>query len=143
MSENIIKFEKPALDKNEKLDSLIGALESAKAMETAGRDMRIKCEEEIIKIMGCKDEGSFTYKTDQYKVTTLGKLNRSVDWKAYAKIENLFNEGNQPVKHKLELDTKKLKELEKASPQDYALMTKVITTKPYKPAVSFSKLESK
>lgn len=103
-----------------------------KAAEDAHRADRIKIEEELAALVNVKEEGASTTKTDLYKITAKGNLNRSVDWKQYDTIRESIPEQLRPVKLKPELDIPGLRWLESNEPALYRIMVQCITTKPGK-----------
>ena len=117
------------------LDLICQELREAKAAEDAARDKRIACEQSVIELVGLKEEGSTSEKTQFFKVTTTAKLTRALDASAFMAMRDRIPDGVSPVDFVPKLDLKKLRALEQANPGIYQLMTQCITTKPAKPAV--------
>lgn len=112
----------------------------AREAEKEANERRIKLEEELIAILGQKEEGAQTHEVGDYKVTITGKLIRKIDWDLYDKsIAAKIPESLQPVKVKRELDDSGVKYLANNEPQIYRLLAKALTIKPAKTAVNISK----
>ena len=92
-------------------------------------------DKELIAIIGYEVEGSRTYDTGAYKVTTQSKMNRKVDAEAWAEIEEQIPEHLRPVKTKLEVDLKLLRALEAAQPELYQYVCGALITTPAKKSV--------
>lgn len=107
----------------------------AKRAEALARDDRIRIEQEIIAITGCKAEGSKTHQAGEWKVTVTGKLNRTLDRAAWESIASDVPEHLRPVEYKPSLDLKGLRYLESHHPDIYRRVAEAIVTKPGKPAV--------
>lgn len=123
------------------LDLAAQQYREAKAAEAAARDRRIAAEEAIIGILGVKEEGTTSEKTDYFTVKTVGKLNRTLDTAAWEAVRGDVPDGLAPIEYKPALDLKRLRALETANPKVYAIVAAAIVTKPAKPAVSVDLLE--
>lgn len=112
----------------------------AREAEKKANERRVELEEELIAILGQKEEGAQTHEVGDYKVTITGKLIRKIDWDLYDKsIAAKIPESLQPVKVKRELDDTGVKYLANNEPQIYRLLAKALTIKPAKTAVTISK----
>jgi hypothetical protein len=112
----------------------------AREAEKQANERRVELEEELIALLGQKEEGSQTHEVGDYKVTITGKLIRKIDWDLYDKsIAAKIPESLQPVKVKRELDDSGVKYLANNEPQIYRLLAKALTIKPAKTAVNISK----
>lgn len=112
----------------------------ARDAEKKANERRVELEEELIALLGQKEEGSQTHEVGDYKVTITGKLIRKIDWDLYDKsIAAKIPESLQPVKVKRELDDSGVKYLANNEPQIYRLLAKALTIKPAKTAVTISK----
>jgi hypothetical protein len=112
----------------------------AREAEKQANERRVELEEELIALLGQKEEGSQTHEVGDYKVTITGKLIRKVDWDLYDKsIAAKIPESLQPVKVKRELDDSGVKYLANNEPQIYRLLAKALTIKPAKTAVNITK----
>ena len=92
-------------------------------------------DKKLIAIIGFEQEGSRTYDTGAFKVTTQGKLNRSVDEVKYAAIEQQIPEHLRPVRTKQVVDLKLLRALEMAQPELYRYVCGALITKPAKTSI--------
>jgi hypothetical protein len=115
------------------LDMLGQHWREAKAAEDAARAERIRIEDQIIESVGVKEEGTLSRKTDWFKLSTTGKLTRSLDEKAFLALRDRIEDP--PVNYKVTLDLKRLRDLETTNPDAYRLMLSCIETKPAKAAV--------
>ena len=120
----------------ETLHALAECWLAAKRAEESAREERVRIEEEIIALTGCREEGSKTHDAGDWKITVTGKLTRKLDADAWARIESSIPEAMRPVKYAPSLDTKGLRYLEKNEPEIYRLVADAIETKPAKPAIS-------
>lgn len=112
----------------------------AREAEKKANERRVELEEELIAILGQKEEGAQTHEVGDYKVTITGKLIRKIDWDLYDKsIAAKIPESLQPVKVKRELDDSGVKYLANNEPQIYRLLAKALTIKPAKTAVNITK----
>jgi len=115
---------------------IVQGIIDAKNAEDAAKKQRIELEEELVNLVGKKDEGSQTHKIGDYKVTITGKLTRSLDKKVWADIEQSIPHALRPVEYKPSLDTKGLKYLEDNEPEVFRTVSSAVTVKPAKTAVS-------
>ena len=112
----------------------------AREAEKKANERRVELEEELIAILGQKEEGAQTHEVGDYKVTITGKLIRKIDWDLYDKsIAAKIPESLQPVKVKRELDDSGVKYLANNEPQIYRVLAKALTITPAKTAVTISK----
>ena len=112
----------------------------AREAEKKANERRVELEEELIAILGQKEEGAQTHEVGDYKVTITGKLIRKIDWDLYDQsIAAKIPESLQPVKVKRELDDTGVKYLANNEPQIYRLLAKALTIKPAKTAVNITK----
>jgi len=118
-----------------RLDQLSRLLEVTKLNELAAKEARLKVEQDIINLMGVKAEGSYTYKTNQYKVTTIGNVSRKLDVMEYERIKGKIPEELRPVAYKYEIKQSLIHNLQRYHPDLYKQMTRCMTTKENKPSV--------
>lgn len=124
------------------IDDLAEAWVWAKREEVLANARRVEIEQQIIERIGAKFEGAFTAKGDHYKITTTGKLSRSVDWQKYEQdIAPKIPENLRPVDYKPQLNTTGLRYLELNEPEFYRLMTQCISTKSAKTAVTVAPID--
>lgn len=114
---------------------------AAKAEEARAAKKRIALEEEMIALVGQRDEGSQTHNLDGFKVVVESKLNRKIDWKVYDSIEAKIPEDLRPVKIKRELDGTGVKYLQNNEPAIYKQLAKALTITPAKTAVTVTRIE--
>lgn len=113
---------------------------AAKLAEKEANERRVALEEELIGLVGAKEEGAQTHTIGDYKITITGKLNRKLDWEMFdASIAAKIPESLQPVKIKRELDETGVKYIQNNEPQLYKLLAKALTIKPAKTAVTIVK----
>lgn len=120
------------------LDLAIQSLREAKANEEQARNMRLKAEETILQMVGFKEEGTTTIKTEYFKVSTVGKLTRTLLADELQKVQAEMDPKvfGQIVKYKPELSLSGLKAVEKANPEAYSKFIAALVTKPAKASVS-------
>lgn len=112
----------------------------AKLAEKEANERRVALEEELIALVGAREEGSQTHAIGDYKITITGKLIRKLDWEMFdASIAGKIPQELQPVKIKRELDDTGVKYLANNEPQIYRLLAKALTIKPAKTAVTIVK----
>jgi hypothetical protein len=112
----------------------------AKLAEKEANERRVALEEELIALVGAREEGSQTHEIGDYKITITGKLNRKIDWDLFDQsIAAKIPQTLQPVKIKRELDDTGVKYLANNEPQIYKLLAKALTIKPAKTAVTIVK----
>jgi hypothetical protein len=112
----------------------------AKLAEKEANERRVALEEELIALVGAREEGSQTHDIGDYKITITGKLNRKIDWDLFDQsIAAKIPQDLQPVKIKRELDDTGVKYLANNEPQIYKLLAKALTIKPAKTAVTIVK----
>ena len=112
----------------------------AKAEEDKAKAKRIELEEELIGLVGQKQEGSKTHTIGEYKITITGVLKRKIDWDMFdAAIAAKIPESLQPVKIKRELDETGVKFLENNEPQIYKVLLPALTIEPGKTNVKITK----
>ncbi|MFL0802560.1 MAG: hypothetical protein K6L81_02510 [Agarilytica sp.] len=123
------------------IDRLASLLERAKQHHKQAGNFVIEIENEITEICGVEKEGSTTFKGDQYKITTTGKVNRKLI------VEDLDRDYQQLpphikvcIKHKPELIKKNMDNLREADSAAYLTLCKYFTEKPAKNAVSISRV---
>jgi hypothetical protein len=119
--------------------ALVDRLIAAKAAEAEATKNRVAIEQEIIAILGAKEEGAETHDlSNGFKVTITGKLTYSVapdDLDAFiAKCEKAGFDAL--IKHTVALDETKAKKIRATDPKAWRCIGGMITTKAAKTAVS-------
>ena len=126
-----------ATKKPQPVDLLAFELSKAKKLEASAREKRVQIEEQLIELMGVREEGATTNEGNFFKVTTTGKLTRKLDVKAFAEIKSKFRCRPAPVKTTVSLDVRAFKKLAVEEPDLYQLMCETcIETKPAKTSVT-------
>ena len=114
----------------------------AKKAENAAIASRIDLENELIKLLGIKDEGSATHNIDGFKVVITQGVNRKVDLDMLDAIPaNKFPVELRPVKMVRETDVTGVKYLKNNEPELYALLAPALTVKPSKPSVVVTRVD--
>jgi len=118
------------------IDMLVEDLIAAKRVESEANKRRIAIEEQIIKMVGAKEEGATTTElANGLKVTITGKLSYSADMAALQELCAKVPEEFRPIKVKTELDSTGCKFLRANEPVIWAKLSKAITMKPAKTSV--------
>lgn len=120
------------------IDLAAQALRDAKAAEDSARATRLAAEEAVIALLGVKAEGTTTVKTEFFKVSTVGKLTRSLDEAAFRAIADDIPAAfrDRLVRWKPELVASEVRHIEHNEPEVYRVLAQALTVKPAKPAVS-------
>ncbi|MBK8974128.1 MAG: hypothetical protein IPM37_23215 [Hahellaceae bacterium] len=112
---------------------------SAQAHLKTAQAIFAEAEEALVKAIGVKEEGTLTVTIDdQFKVSTTGKINRSLSESVWDAIKSQIPEplAKRLVRYKPALDLKELRYIELNEPAYFALVSKAITAKPAKASVS-------
>ncbi len=124
------------------LDQLSEEYRAAKDAESLARERRYEVERKISELVGTKDEGQITSKTERFKVTAKHKINRTIDAKKWEEIKD----GLDPaialhlIKYKPSLDLKGYRWIRDNDPAAFAIVSKAITSKPAKVGISVEEL---
>lgn len=114
----------------------------AKRREDEARSHRLNCEAKLIELVGLKDEGSKTAKTDFFKITTTAALIRSLTPTGLGLIAREGAEiMDAVIRMKHEISVSGLKTLARDNPAAYGRILPAIVTKPAKPAVKVELLQ--
>lgn len=97
----------------------------------------INIEQQILKIVGAKEEGSMTVHTDAFKIMTTGKLNRTITLKEIDELNAVLPPMICERIYKLRptVDLTQLRYIEQNEPEYAKVIHKHITTKPAKTSV--------
>jgi hypothetical protein len=118
------------------IEELVDQFIGAKAAETAATKQRIAIEEQMIALLGKREEGSETHElSNGFKITITGKQTYSADIDALLEICAKLPEDMRPIKTKTELDSTGAKYLRANEPAIWAKLAKAITIKPAKTSV--------
>ena len=120
---------------NEEAAGLAAALFLLKQEEVKIKKERIEAEEALITILGVKEEGAETHKSDAIKVTVTGTVIRSLDQEKWRKIKSSIPASLRPTVEKATLDIKGVKWLQANEPKYYKTFAKALTSKPGKTSV--------
>lgn len=121
------------------LEQIAEDLFQARLDERKANEQRVKLEEELIALVGAKDEGSQTHTIGDYKVIVEGKLIRKIDWDKFDKlVASKIPVSLHPIKVVREEDVAGIKYLALNEPAMYSILAKALTVKPAKTSVRIS-----
>lgn len=122
-------------DRAEELARAIVVAKQAEAAQTAARR---QLEDELIALLGHKDEGSETHRLGAFKITTTARINRSVDADALAKVRDRLPPAllDRLIDYKPSLRKSELTYIQNNEPEVYAIVAPAIIAKPGKASVS-------
>lgn len=106
-----------------------------KAEEEAARDRRIALEEELIKQLGVKPEGSKTHDLGEFKVTLTGNVLRTLGKEVWESIKDKLPPEVRPVIYEPKLDVVGTKWLQANQPENYKILARALTIRPGKVGV--------
>lgn len=119
------------------IEFLAQQLVAAKAAENAANKQRVAIEEQIIAIVGAREEGSQTTElANGLKLTVTGKMNYKADMPMLLTICAALPEALRPIKTEVKLDETGAKFLRNNEPEIWAQLAPAITITPAKTAVS-------
>lgn len=107
---------------------------AAKQAEKEAEAKRIALEEELVAVLGKRDEGSKTHAVGNFKVTITGRVNRKIDWDMFDEVSSKIPESLWPVKRTL--DVTGVKYLANNEPTLYKVLAPALTVEPAKTTVS-------
>ena len=110
-----------------------------KRTEEIAKTERAMLEDQLVREISDRVEGTASLTTGSYKITVTSKLTRTLDYPAYQAIEADIPEGVRCVRFKPELDMKKLRAMDAVRPGFSAAF---ITTKPARPSVKIELVEA-
>lgn len=110
---------------------------AAKQMEKEAQRQRIQLEEELVTVLGKRDEGSKTHSIGDFKVTITGRVNRKIDWEKFDQVSSKIPESLWPVKRSL--DETGVKYLANNEPAFYKILAPALTVEPAKTTVQIVK----
>ncbi len=124
-------------NKTVEVTKFAAALWNIKQEEAALKERKLKVEETLIELLGCKPEGATTHNIrEAYKVTITGKVTRTLDEKEWSNVALLLPADMHPVKNKLVLETAGIKWMMENEPGFFKIMSKALMIKPAKTAVA-------
>lgn len=106
-----------------------------KAAEEAARERRIVLEEDLIKQLGVKPEGSKTYDLGEFKVTLTGNVIRTLDKEVWESIKDKLPPEVRPVTYEPKIDIVGTKWLQANQPENYKILARALIVKPGKTSV--------
>lgn len=120
--------------------ALVDRLIAAKAAEAEANKARVAIEQEIIDLLGAREEGAETHKlSNGFSVTITGKITYSVlaaEFPAFQGACAKLDDAVRPIKVITTIDETKAKALRAADPKAWRCIGKYVTTKAAKTAVS-------
>lgn len=119
------------------LNSLVNHYVICKGQLSAARMEMDQAEQALLDAVGAKEEGSTTIPVGNYKVTTTGKINRSLDAEAWDQIKTQIPEplANRLVRYKPDINLREFRYVETNEPDWFAIIAKAVTSKPAKASV--------
>jgi len=118
------------------IDQLVEEFIAAKAAENLANKRRIKIEEQMIALLGKREEGSQTHElASGMKVTITGKLSYKADMEKLAEICQVLPKEFRPIKIETKLDETGVKFLRANEPAIYKIISEAITVKEAKASV--------
>lgn len=114
----------------------------AKRDEARANKARVALEEELISILGQREEGSKTHSVADFKVTITSKMNRKMDWKLWETIADKIPADLRPVKLVPTLDETGVKYLQNNEPSIYRIIAKAMTVTAAKTSVTIARIEN-
>lgn len=123
------------------LDQLAFDLANAKRQEDEAKALRYSIEEQIAAVVGVKDEGTTTQKTEFYKISTTGGVTRKItDLDALVQVAGECQD--KLIRYKAELNTRHLKAIQDANPALYMDLSRFIEAKPRKATVKVEEIKA-
>lgn len=118
------------------IDELVADFIAAKAAESKANKDRVAIEEQIIAMLGKREEGAETHELSSgMKIIITGKVTYSADMEKLQEICAKLPQEMRPLKTKTELDTTGAKYLRANEPQIWAKLAKAITVKAAKASI--------
>lgn len=118
------------------LTTLTLDLIAAKKAENEANSRRVALEEQIISILGVKEEGAATHDVEGIKLTITGKLSYKADMDVLAELCKALPKNMRPIKTEPKLDETGCKYLRNNEPEAWKQIAAAITIKPAKPSVT-------
>lgn len=110
---------------------------AAKTDERLANLRRIAIEEQLVKLVNTKEEGSITTDIgDGIKVTTTGKLSYKVDRVTLDELTEGWPDDIRPVRLELKVDETRLKKIRAEQPKLWSQIARAVEVKPQKTGVS-------
>ena len=110
---------------------------AAKAAENAANKARVAIEEQIIELVGAREEGSATTElANGLKLTITGKMSYKADMPTLLTICQTLPESVRPIKTEVKLDETGARYIRNNEPEIWRQLAPAITVSPAKTAVS-------
>lgn len=117
-------------------EQLAQDLIAAKAAEAKANKDRVAIEQQILELLGQREEGAQTHElANGLKLTITGKLSYKADMAKLLAICSELPENMRPLKTETKLDETGAKYLKNNEPAVWAALAEAITIKPAKPSV--------
>lgn len=125
-----------------RLDNLIFALLEAKAEMARAKQAYTEIEDQVLAEVGHKDEGTQHQETAFYKVTTTGRMNRTVDERELRMVQDSVPGDifSRVFRFKPALDLKEYRFIQNNEPEIFQLVSSCVTSKPGKPGLKVEEL---
>lgn len=127
----------PVVDtKTETLDALSrDYLDTKSKLDQLSEELKVK-RQRLVGLIGLKDQGQTSKKTDKFKITTTGSLNRKI-----TDLETLKALAPELLVTKETLDAKAFKDLAVSNPMLYQKVLRCIETSQRTPAIKIEALK--
>ena len=125
------------------IDQAAFQLQEAKnRMELVRQDV-LNAEQTIIALAGVKDEGTTTQSGKYFKIKTVGKVTRRIDFDALDLLKQKMPEAilSKVFSYKPTIDVKALRQIELNEPEYYNEISRAVIAKPAKVAVTVELVE--
>ena len=110
---------------------------AAKAAEAKANKERVAIEEQLIQLLGAKEEGASTTElANGLKVTITGKISYKADMAVLLQLASALPENLRPIKTEPKLDETGAKYLRANEPEIWAMIAPAITVAPAKTSVA-------
>lgn len=110
---------------------------AAKAAEAKANKERVAIEEQLIALLGAKEEGSSTHElANGLKVTLTGKMSYKADMALLMSLAGALPENMRPIKMEPKLDETGAKYLRNNEPEVWSMLAPAITVSPAKTSVT-------
>lgn len=110
---------------------------AAKAAEAKANKERVAIEEQLIEMLGAKEEGATTTElANGLKVTITGKMTYKADMPMLMQLAGALPENLRPLKTEIKLDDTGAKYLRANEPEVWAMLAPAITVAPAKTSVA-------
>lgn len=126
----------------DRIDDLAYALECARANLEDAREQVEDAERALLALVPFELEGSKTTTSPHYKITTTGKLTRTVDAEQLERVRAVVPPAifQRVVRMKPDLSLRDLRYIEANEPDLYRAFALAITTKPAKTSIKVERL---